>query len=292
MSIATSAMQVHIRRAAPADAEICGRICYEAFTAVANEHNFEPELPAPEAGIGVLQMLFTHPGFYGIVAEYNGRIAGSNCLDERSNVAGIGPVTVSPEVQDRSIGRLLMQAVMDRARDRGFAGVRLVQSAYHNRSLALYAKLGFDAREPLSVMNGTLPRVVPDGCRVRAATSDDLDAANLLCERVHGHNRSGELQDGIAQGTARVVERSGLITGYASGFGYFGHAAGESLADIQALIASADHIDGPGILVPTRNAELFRWCLNNGLRVVQPMTLMTMGLYNEPSGVWLPSILY
>jgi hypothetical protein len=29
-----------------------------------------------------------------------------------------------------------------------------------------------------------------------------------------------------------------------------------------------------------------------GLKVVQPMTLMTRGLYGEPSGAWLPSILY
>jgi hypothetical protein len=26
--------------------------------------------------------------------------------------------------------------------------------------------------------------------------------------------------------------------------------------------------------------------------VVQPMTLMTMGLYNEPAGAWLPSIIF
>ena len=29
-----------------------------------------------------------------------------------------------------------------------------------------------------------------------------------------------------------------------------------------------------------------------GLRVVQPMTLMSMGLYNEPKGAFLPSVLY
>jgi hypothetical protein len=35
-----------------------------------------------------------------------------------------------------------------------------------------------------------------------------------------------------------------------------------------------------------------RWCLNSGLRITQPMTLMTVGLYNEPAGAYLPSILY
>jgi hypothetical protein len=88
------------------------------------------------------------------------------------------------------------------------------------------------------------------------------------------------------------VERHGRITGYASELGFFGHAVGESNVDLQALIVAADSFGGPGILVPTRNSHLFRWCLENGLRVVYPMTLMTMGLYNEPAGAYLPSVLY
>src|SRR5438128_2593811 len=89
---------VQLRRATLGDADICGRICYEAFTAISSQHRFAPELPAPEAGIGLLGMLFSHPGFYCVVAESNGRIVGSNCLVERSAIPGIGPVTVAPEV--------------------------------------------------------------------------------------------------------------------------------------------------------------------------------------------------
>lgn len=275
-----------------ADADICDRICFDAFGAISSQHNFTPEFPVLEAGVGLLGMLFSHPGFYCVVAESEGRIVGSNCLDERSAIPGIGPVTVAPDVQNGAVGRLLMQAVVDRARDRGFPGARLIQAAYHNRSLSLYAKLGFDVREPMSVMQGPPLKRDVEGCAVRAATATDLDAANGVCERVHGHSRSGELRDGIAQGTARVVERQGRITGYASAFGYLGHAVGESNLDMQALIAAADDFGWPGIIVPTRNAALFRWCLENGLRVVHPATLMTIGLYNEPVGAYLPSVLY
>ena len=95
-----------------------------------------------------------------------------------------------------------------------------------------------------------------------------------------------------AQGSAAVVERHGRITAYSSNLAFFGHTVAETNLDLQALIAAADGFGGPGILVPTRNAELFRWCLANGLRVVEPMTLMTTGLYNEPAGAYLPSILY
>jgi hypothetical protein len=89
-----------------------------------------------------------------------------------------------------------------------------------------------------------------------------------------------------------VVERGGGITGYASALAFFGHTTAETNLDLQALIGSVDSFGGPGILVPARNGALFQWCLANGLRVVQPMTLMSTGLYNEPAGAWLPSILF
>jgi len=289
---AAAAPAVRIRRATPDDAEIAGRICYEAFRTINEQHNYPPEMPSPEFGVGLLGMLFSHSGFYGVVAESNGRIVGSNCLDERSTIAGVGPVTVEPGMQNGAIGRMLMKAVMDRAAERGFPGVRLLQAAFHNRSLSLYTKLGFDAREPMSVMQGPPIRRAIEGCLVRPATDSDLGAGNRVCERVHGHSRAGELRDAIAHGTAVVVERHGRITGYASILGFFGHAVAESELDLQAMIAAAGGFEGPGIIVPTRNANLFRWCLSNGLRVVEPLTLMTTGLYSEPTGAYLPSILY
>lgn len=288
----TSNSAVQIRRATAADAEICGGICYEAFAAINRQHNFPPDFPAPEAGVGLMHMLFSHPGFYSVVAELDGRIVGSNCLDQRSMIAGVGPITVDPGVQNQGVGRMLMQAVLERACERECPGVRLLQAAFHGRSLSLYTKLGFDAKEPISVMQGLPLGVSIDGFEVRAAKLDDVEVASLICERVHGHNRANELRDGISQGTALVVSRDGRITGYASGFGYFGHAVGESNDDIKALIGAAESFTGPGMLLPTRNAHLFRWCLDHGMRVVMPMTLMTMGLYNEPAGAYLPSVLY
>jgi hypothetical protein len=237
-------------------------------------------------------MLFSNPGFYCVVAESEGRIVGSNCLDERSVIAGIGPITVDLRTQNLGVGRKLMQAVMDRAREHRPTGMRLVQAAYHNRSLSLYTTLGFDAREPLSCVQGRpLDRKVP-GCGVRPARGDDLDACNALSRRVHGFERGTELTDAIQQKTASVVERGGCITGFATALAFFGHATAETNLDMQSLIASAESFGGPGILVPSRNSSLLRWCLANGLQVIQPMTLMSIGLYNEPVGAWLPSVLF
>jgi GNAT superfamily N-acetyltransferase len=283
---------VVIRRASAADAEACGRICFAAFSALANHHNFPPDFPVPEVSIGVLSAMFSHPGFYCVLAEQDGKIIGSNCLDERTSIAGVGPITVDASGQNRAAGRALMQAVLTRAAERKFAGVRLVQAAYHNRSLSLYAKLGFVVREPLSCMQGPAMKKMLPGYSIRPAVARDLAACNDLCLRVHGHERGGELQDSIQHGTATVAERDGRVTAYASSMAFSGHAVGETNEDLKALIAAAAAFQGPGILVPSRNAELFRWCLENGLRVVQPLTLMTMGLYNEPAGAYLPSILF
>jgi hypothetical protein len=213
-------------------------------------------------------------------------------LDERNSISGIGPISVDPEFQDRSVGRRLMLDVMERSTSRNFAGVRLVQAAYHNRSLCLYTKLGFESREPLSKINGKPPRVELPGYEVRKADEADLRACNELCGAVHGHERGGELKDAIAQGSAKVVEHLGRITGYATDISFLAHAVGETNEEIKALICSAEEIGMGGVLIPTRNGDLFRWCLNNGLKLVHQMTLMTIGLYSEPKGAYVPSVLY
>ena len=281
-----------VRTATPEDGLVAGQICFNAFSTISAAHNFPSDLPSPEAGIGLLSMMFSSPGFYCVVAEHDGRIVGSNCLDERSLIQGIGPITIDPNVQNLGVGRKLMQAAMDRANEQGAAGVRLVQAAFHNRSLSLYTSLGFDIREPLSCLQGqTLQRSIP-GCTVRPAKPDDLTVCNALSQRIHGFDRGVDLAQAIEQGTARVVERGDRITGYATHLAYSGHSTAETNIDLQALIASAESFAGPGILVPSRNSALLRWCLANGLRVVQPMTLMSTGLYNHPAGAWLPSVLF
>lgn len=291
-SVRGSSGAVRIRRATPADAETCGRICYEAFRSLNTAHGFPPDFPAPELAIGVIQAVFSHPRFYCVVAEAEGRVIGSNCLDERNPIAGIGPITVDPAGQNRSTGRMLMQAVLDRAAEKGFAGTRLVQTAFHNRSLSLYAKLGFVVREPLSCVQGSPLNLRFPGYALRPARREDLPACNALCFRVHGHDRGGELADGIERGKAVVVEHEGRIAAYASVMAFFGHGVAESSQALKALIGGAPAFEGPGILIPSRQAEIFRWCLDSGLRVVQPMTLMSVGLYNEPCGAWFPSVLY
>jgi hypothetical protein len=236
--------------------------------------------------------MIAHPGFFGVVAEEDGRILGSNFLDERSPIRGVGPITVDLDVQNRRVGLALMDAVLRRGAEQRAPGVRLMQSAYHNRSMCLYAKLGFDVREPFAVMQGKPLGLKVPGYTVRAATDADTQVCDALCVRVHGHDRGGEVRDAIAQGAARVVERHGRITGYTTGVALFGHSIAETNDDLAALIGAAEEFGGPGFLVPMPHTELLRWCLAHELRGVSMMNLMTVGLYQQPRGAFLASVLY
>jgi GNAT superfamily N-acetyltransferase len=291
-TIEYAAGRIVVREGTPADADGCGRIFYDAFESIATRHNLPVEPASREFTQFLVGNMLGNDGFAGLVAERDGELLGSAFVDERSVIAGIGPVTVDPAAQDDGVGRALMEAALHRERERNAAGVRLVQTAYHYRSLALYAKLGFVVREPLSVLQGSLPSVSVPGRGVRPARIEDLDSCSELCLGVHGHQRTGELRDAIAAGTAQVVERPDRICGYATGFGYGWHAVAETNEDLITLLSCADAFIGLGILVPSRNAPLIRWCLSHGLRIVQTSTLMTIGLYNEPSGAYLPSIVF
>jgi len=167
-------MTLLIRQGRQSDAGSCGPICYAAFHKIATAHNFPPDFPSPEVATGLLTMALSHPAIYSAVAEIDGRIVGSNFLWKQSSIAGVGPITVDPDAQNDQVGRRLMQAVLDHADEKKMPGVRLVQSAYHNRSLSLYTKLGFDAREPLSNIQGAPIGKTFPGYAVRKATPDDL----------------------------------------------------------------------------------------------------------------------
>ena len=284
--------KISLRPGRVEDAQVAGTICYKAFKTISGQHNFPEDFPSPEVAADLLSFLFSHQNVYSVVAELDGQVVGSNFLWKTGSIAGVGPITVAPAVQNGQIGRQLMEDVLAHARQQSFAGVRLVQAAYHGRSLSLYTKLGFVAREPLSVLQGPALGLEIPGYTVRAATIADVEAGNQLSFNIHGHTREQELIDAVQQGTATVVKRGGRITGYATLIGFFGYALGETNDDLKALIGAAPAFAGPGFMLPTRNTELFRWCLEQGLQVVQPLTLMSWGLYNEPAGAYLPSIIY
>ncbi|MFI5985294.1 GNAT family N-acetyltransferase [Streptomyces sp. NPDC051555] len=286
-------MNLVLRPGDSRDVAECARICFEAFSKIAHEHNFPSDVPHEAAAVGAFEVLLNHPAIHSVVAELDGRIVGSNFLDERSPVVAPGPLSVDPALQAGGVGRALMRDVLARAAAHDGPGMRLVQNAYHARTFEIYAgHLGFEFREALACLQGPPIGGAVPGYEVRPATESDLAACDDVCRKVHGVHRSGEVVDALKAGTVRVSEHHGRITGYATDLSFFGHAVGETTEDIKALIMAAPEFGGPGILVPASDSALLQWCLRSGLKVNQLMNLMSTGLYNQPAGAYLPSILY
>jgi predicted N-acetyltransferase YhbS len=177
-------MPLTLRLGTPGDADRCGTICYEAFKTIAEHHQFPADFPSPEVAAANFARWLSHPGYHVVVAEQDGRLVGSNVLDERSTIARVGPITVDPAVQNRTIGRQLMQAVLQRVAERHDPGVRLCQAAYHNRSLSLYTTLGFEVREPLVTLQGPPRGISPTATPCAAASTAMIEVVN--CWRPSG----------------------------------------------------------------------------------------------------------
>lgn len=138
-------MDIRIRPATIEDADVFGKICYRAFKSIADRYNYPPDFPSSEVAAGLYASLLPHPKFYSVAAEHNGNVVGSIVVSERSTMAGISVLTVSPDIQNKNIGRKLTEHAIEKSQGR-FDGMQLIQAAYHVRSLSFYAKLGFDAR--------------------------------------------------------------------------------------------------------------------------------------------------
>jgi len=283
-------MRVLLRPATAADAAVCGRICYEAFSEIARAHCFPVDWRSEEMAVRVIEARLVHPLTYGVVAEVEGAVVGSAFLKVYHPVGAIGPVTVIPGLQGGQIGRLMMEHLLERARVGGLEGTRLVQAAYNTQSLALYTKLGYQMRDLLACLHGSPIATRMRGYPVRLGQEPDEPACARLCLRLHGYARGEDLIDALRLQSLTVVEREGRIMGYSTGIHFRGHTIAETNEDARALIAAADDLPEPGLLVPARNGDLLRWALDHGLRITQPLSLMTRGFYLEPGGAFLPSI--
>jgi predicted N-acetyltransferase YhbS len=294
--ISTSDTTTTLRPAELDDAATVARIVYEAFAAIHDRHRFPRDFPTLEAADALVGSFIAHPSIWGVVAEHAGVIVGSNFVDERGPVRGVGPITVDPGSQHRGVGRQLMAAALERSS--GAAGVRLLQDSFNIQSLGLYASLGFRATDPVVLMGGR-PRIgVSPRFEVRPMTEQDIDAATALHLEVHGFERTAELRDALdAPGLEPYVATSdGEVVAYATTLTFFpaAHAVARSTPAMVALIAGTiGGGDAPAsFLLPARQHRLFGWALEAGLRVVKPMTYMVTGQAHEPQGLWIPSVLY
>jgi hypothetical protein len=138
---------------------------------------------------------------------------------------------------------------------------------------------------------------VPAGVEVRPIREADLEQCAELCRKTHGIARKNELKSTPPFLTSFVAVRDGRVTAYASAphFWALNHAVAESDEDMQAVLTGAGNVSNGqpiSFLLPTRQTGLFRWCLKQGMRVIKPSTLMSIGRYEKPRGCFLPSVGY
>src|SRR6266540_6262478 len=201
-------MALEIVPARPEHVSELGRICYEAFKDISDRHHFPSDFESVQFARMILGMLVQGETEYGATALWNGQPAGSNFLMTADQVGGLGPISVEVSLQGLKIGRALMQDVIDHARESGVEMVRLLQDSFNMTSLALYASLGFDTKEPVAVMQPTPGEQIDES--VRPVTKADLEVVEELSQRIYRVSRRNEVASGIT-GPFRpfLRERSG-----------------------------------------------------------------------------------
>lgn len=283
-----------VREATLDDLDTCGKICFDGFKLVNEQHGFPSNYATVEAARDRVRSFLEHPEVWSIVYEEDVAILGFLFMSERDPIRGIGPIVVAPEAASRGVGRQLMAAALTRAE--GSPSVRLTQESFNMHSMGLYASLGFDVKEPLAVLSGLYTGDASSEFDVRPLKDDDLRACASLYERVHGVARTNEIRDAIRSGTAWGATKSGRLVAYAAAPNRWpiNHGVADSEAHMQALLQGlgANRDQPVSLLLPLRQGDLLRWCLGNGFQAVKPVTLMSKGAYHEPAGSWYPSILY
>src|SRR5829696_4825711 len=267
-------MTIELVPAEPQHVLELGSICFEAFKKIQDRACGTRDLPTVEIAQQVLGMLVEREDFYSVSALDNGRLVGSNFLSLMDPVAGVGPVTVDPSYQGEGLGRILMQ------------------DSFNVASLSLYASLGFDIKVPVAFMQAA-PLAQADGS-VRPIAEPDLPAIEELSERIYKNSRRNEVAAAAPYGFAALLrERQGRITGYLLP-GIFGNGVAETEEDALALIGEAGRRLPPEtarFFCPLTENSFYRKALQAGCRVIKVMYYMTLGPYEQPDEVWMPSVL-
>eukprot|EP01087_Luapelamoeba_hula_P007094 TRINITY_DN1721_c0_g1_i2.p1 TRINITY_DN1721_c0_g1~~TRINITY_DN1721_c0_g1_i2.p1 ORF type:complete len:312 (+),score=45.97 TRINITY_DN1721_c0_g1_i2:37-972(+) len=261
------------------------------------------DFPSLEAALGVVQSCHASSHNFPIVAECEGKVIGFNNICYVDGVGGVGPIGVHPSSQG-GVGRALMQAVLDHAKERGTKTVRLMQEAHNRTSYSLYIKLGFEEKDQMAFVEGIpTKRFAPesDQYTVRRMKSEDVENCGRFTQRLIGVNRETEIADTLHPlwiecfGHPNVaVSASGDVVGYLTcSIHIVGHglAASDEIAAalVWAMTRDEEMPNGPMPrvghvkIVGRLNPKLLYWALHSGMRLNRVMTLMsTAGDYTYP----------
>lgn len=195
--------------------------------------------------------------------------------------ASFGMIIVTPALQGRGIGRLLMDELLRQAEGRTII-LNSTREGYR-----LYERLGFvpcgQVNQHQAVLQAAPPELRSNGA-IRLLRREDIGAIRDVDWRASGMGRTQLLDALLAIGKFAVIEREGRVSGYACvrRFGrgvVIGPVIARDATDAKALIATlaADHRgDFVRIDVPAASG-LSPWLEQIGLRHVDQVVAMVRG---------------
>lgn len=285
-------MSVTVRQMQEGDVPRVGAIMVAAFNAVFHQHGY----PAPFSSLGVgtslaLGYLRLEPATC-FTAIRDGVIVGSGFLHPRGDTAGVGPITVDPDAQDRGTGQKIMDTVLEAGQR--CPSLRLVQDAFNVVSFPLYSKLGFEVRGVVAALVGQKIRETPPAdIEIQDWQTADIEPLSELDTRLTGISRVEDFRFFHTQPPHLVARLNGQPAGYLcflrTGAGTFlGPAAATDQAVLRALILSAVQREAGRALrmrFPARHVGLLQELLALGFRVENLQTYMVRGPWTQPAGV-------
>ncbi|CAD7699516.1 unnamed protein product [Ostreobium quekettii] len=305
MRVMTTGKSFIIRRASEGDCEPAAQIIQDSFGDFWASVG-QPEIALPprdEDDIAKQMVTFKaqHPNaivFVAMAVDGEGNeseMIGTNGIDLRDGIGGIGVLSVATKNHGRGVGRALMEVVMESSEKRGGRGVSLTVNAANVRAFSLYASLGFRVVEFCVDVEGRvsdeeeaaiLDRAAAQGLTVREMVADDVPLCDRLFAKSFGFSRINGLRDSQAgrdgfQGkTALVVTRRSAsggdeIVGYTTLISITGHYLAESEDVMQTMVAygsrmlkSTSKPAKASLRVMTHhNPALLMWAMKAGLRV-------------------------
>jgi GNAT superfamily N-acetyltransferase len=218
---------------------------------------------------------------HGVIVETDGRLAATALWwPYADNFATFGMIIVTPTLQGRGIGRLLVTEMLRQT------GERTVLLNSTREGYRLYEALGFVPCGQVNQHQAVLEASpsAPQCNGIRPFQLDDMAAVRALDRRASGMGRDRLLDALFAVGNVVVVERVSQVQGYAcvrpSGRGVvIGPVIAPDGEDAKALIATlaSRHVNGFVRIDVTEASGLSPWLAGIGLPRVDYVASMARG---------------
>lgn len=300
-----------MRPATEADIESIAQICQDAFAAF-NSYYGQPNTwpPREENDLSkqIAEWKTSHQCIEYVVAvsvDSEGNeieVLGSNGIDLRDSVGGIGIISVKTTSQTQGLGRVLMKSVMEMGQKRGVERMSLMVDGMNHGAFGLYTSLGFNVVEFCVWLDGlvsdeeeegALQRAEASGITVRRMGQDDVLNCNCLFETSFGFSRVNGIRDSRAdklKDTALVAARATGqgkedIVGYTTMLNASGHYLAQNGEILEAMIAFGSRMLKSNSMLPSlsfhlmarHNPLVLRWALKVGFRIKRNYIWMSWG---------------